>query len=94
MDPPPNISLSSDIGVLFTPNLKLKNDPRLVEQKLRQNGINTLEVLLNLTVSDLLGIGIDGSDTETLINQARYYFLHIFLITSNFLIGLSLRFDL
>lgn len=72
MDPNPNkISPSSDIRVLFNANLRLKNDPKVIEQKLRQNGITTLGHLTKLAVTDLMHIGIDAHDAEVLLNHAR-----------------------
>jgi hypothetical protein len=68
----PHINHSSDISVLFTTNLSLSEDTQIIEQKLRKYGITNIEQVLNLTMSDLLVIGIKDTDAEILLNRAKY----------------------
>jgi hypothetical protein len=71
-----NISLASDIEVLFSRNLVFKENAESLEQKLRQGGVVNFHQLLQLTISDLIAIGICDSDARTIFNQAKYEFLY------------------
>jgi hypothetical protein len=66
-----DISSSSDISVLFTLNLSLKDNSNAIEQKLRNNGITTLGVLAGLTEVDLLTYDIYASDADTILKQTK-----------------------
>jgi predicted acylesterase/phospholipase RssA len=64
---PPNITLSSDIHILFNSNTDQSDSERV----LRENGVTTIEQFLKLTTSDLLIIGISDVEAEALFNKAK-----------------------
>jgi hypothetical protein len=66
-----DVSPYSDISVLFTADLRLKTNPRIIEEMLRNLGIHDLKTLRELELSDLLGIGLDASDADAILNHAQ-----------------------
>jgi hypothetical protein len=64
---------STDISALFTNDLNLLDLNTLVAQKLRNNGIETVELLAQLTEPDLISIGLQGADAYTILVRARNY---------------------
>jgi hypothetical protein len=65
------VSPYSDISVLFTADLRLQTNPSIIEEMLRNVGIHDLKALLELDLSDFLGIGLDISDADAILSYAR-----------------------
>jgi hypothetical protein len=67
-----NATPSSEISVLFLPNLELQEDPKSIEEKLKNNRIVNVEHLRDVEVQDLTSIGVSFSDACVVVQQAKY----------------------
>lgn len=61
----------SDIRNLFHEEHGFEGDPQKIEEALRGHGINQIEQLLEVQISDLLGINIKYQDACILLKLAR-----------------------
>jgi hypothetical protein len=71
MEPLKQATPSSGIEVLFTQKVRFEGDPKIIEQKLRNSGLATIENLKEVQVQDLTSLGISFFDASIVIDEAK-----------------------
>jgi hypothetical protein len=61
-----------DIGLLFSDDeIKFEDDPKILENKLRQSGVVNIEQLQQLTPSELFVLRFSESDAQAILKQSK-----------------------